>query len=509
MNRLAQSLTRTSAFLRKEIYEIVRQPRLLMALVLGPFLILLIFGIGYRNVPRPLRTLFVIQENSALKSELKQYATTLGPQLVFAGVTSDESQALSKLKKGEVDLVAVAPKNAYQTIQDNQQAVFTLYHREIDPLQVNYVTYFGKVYMQEVNRRILVALIQQEKGQATNVDKDLQSAHDNLDKMRQALKKGDIITAHQHLGDLSKNINDLSTVVGGTLTMLDSIDQNLGSVSNSGASALLALLSDVRQNADALNTLSAASSASPAELDKLNQIEKDLNAMDAQIHQFTGVNANVILQPFRSETKSINKVQPTDSDFFAPAVIALLLQHLAVTLAALSIVQEHTVGTMELFRVSPLSAGETLLGKYLSYMIFGVLLAVVLTLVLVFGLKIPMLGSWVQYLLVVAALLFASLGIGFVISLISKNDTQAVQLTMLVLLTSVFFSGFMMNLNMIWRPVRVLSWSLPTTYGIAMLRDIFLRGSPANPVLLEGLLGIGVFMCLLAWVLLRRLIPRR
>jgi ABC-2 type transport system permease protein len=86
------------------------------------------------------------------------------------------------------------------------------------------------------------------------------------------------------------------------------------------------------------------------------------------------------------------KLRP--SDFFAPAVIALLLQHLAVTFAALSIVREQRDGTMELFRVSPVSAFETLLGKYLSYLFFAGVLAAILTLAVVYGLRVPLLACF-------------------------------------------------------------------------------------------------------------------
>ena len=41
----------------KEIKEVIRQPRLLVVLILGPFLILGLFGLGYRSSPPPLRTL--------------------------------------------------------------------------------------------------------------------------------------------------------------------------------------------------------------------------------------------------------------------------------------------------------------------------------------------------------------------------------------------------------------------------------------------------------------------
>jgi ABC-2 type transport system permease protein len=506
MDDLLTSLVRTSAFVRKEIYEVLRQPRLLITLVLGPFLILLILGIGYQNKPRALRTLFVVQKDSAIKSQLEQYATTLGPQLIYVGAISDEGDALKELRQGKVDLVAVAPLDAYKTIQSNKQAVFVLFHREIDPQQVSYVQYFGSAYIDEVNRRVLVAVTQRGQKEAVAVEADLKSAHDNLDKMRTALQAGDVVTARQHLSGLSQNLNDISLAVGAGLALLGNVEQTLGSGDGSTASAILSVLSDLRQNTDALNSLSAAPGVNPEELNKISQMENDLKVLDSNLSEFTGISPEVLVRPFRSEAKSITKIQPSAMDFFAPAVIALLLQHLAITMAALSIVREHAVGTMELFRVSPLSAGQTLMGKYLSYMLFGAALTLVLTAVLIVGLKMPMLGSWFYYLLVMAALLFTSLSIGFVISLVSQNDSQAVQLTMLVLLASVFFSGFLMNLDMLSKPVRVLSWSLPTTYGIIMLRNIFLRGDVPDLTLLGELVAIGVVMCVIAWLLLRRLI---
>jgi ABC-2 type transport system permease protein len=506
MDNLLTSLVRTSAFVRKEIYEVLRQPRLLITLVLGPFLILLILGIGYQNKPRALRTLFVVQKDSAIKAQLEQYATTLGPQLIYAGVTSNEGEALKELRQGQVDLVAVAPLDAYKTIQNNKQAVFVLFHHEIDPQQVSYVQYFGKAYIDEVDRRVLVTVMQQGQKEASSVEADLKAAHDNLDQMRTALQAGDVVNARQHLTSLSQNLNDISLAVGAGLALLGNVEQTLGSGDGSTASAILSVLSDLRQNTDALNSLNAAPGANLEELNKISQMENDLKVLDSNLSEFTGISPEVLVRPFGSEAKSITKIEPTALDFFAPAVIALLLQHLAITMAALSIVREHAVGTMELFRVSPLSAGQTLMGKYLSYMLFGGALTLVLTAVLIVGLKMPMLGSWFYYLLVIAALLFTSLSIGFVISLVSQNDSQAVQLTMLVLLASVFFSGFLMTLEMLSKPVRVLSWSLPTTYGIIMLRDIFLRGDPPDLTLLGGLVAIGAVMCVIAWLLLRRLI---
>jgi ABC-2 type transport system permease protein len=248
LTNIFHSVIRTSAFLRAEVFEVLRQPRLILTLVLGPFLILLLFGIGYRNTARSLRTLFVIDPGDPLGQQIKEMAPNLGPQLVFAGVISNKDQALARLRAGEVDVVAVAPPHAYQTIRGNQQATFTLYHHEIDPTQADYVKYFGQVYIDEVNRRVLTTLIREG--------------------------------------------------TDGVTTRLD---------------------------------------------------------------------PSVLVSPFKVKTQDIAPVQPTLTQFFAPAVIVLLLQHLAITFGALSIVRERLLGSMELFRVSPLAPIETLTGKYLSY----------------------------------------------------------------------------------------------------------------------------------------------
>lgn len=507
MRDIFASIIRASAFLRKELAETLRQPRLLLTLVLGPFLILLIFGIGYRNQARVLRTLFVVPaDRPELKQQVEQYATTLGDQLSFAGIVSDQNEALSQLRARKVDLIAVPPADAYDTIKSNQQAVFTLYHHEIDPFQVDYVNYFGQVYIDEVNRRVLLQAAQQGQSEASNVQQDVKAARGNASAVRQALQAGDQATAQQQKGELSQHVDTASLALGASLGLLSGVKQSFAGGSNPNSpSDIMSLLNDVQQGTNDLNNPDNSGDTNQ-ELQRATKLENDLAKLDEQLTEFTSIDPNVLVRPFRSEAKNIAPVQPTPLDFFTPAVIALLLQHLMVTFAALSIVGERTVGTMELFRVSPLSAIETLFGKYLSYLIFGALLTLALTLLIVFGLKVPMLGAWWSYALVVAGILFTSLGYGFVISLISQNDSQAVQYSMIMLLTSVFFSGFILALEFIWKPVQVISWLLPTTYGIILLRDIMLRGDPPSLLLIAGLFAIGIVLASLAWLLLRRLI---
>jgi ABC-2 type transport system permease protein len=502
MANFFRGIIRASSFFRKEIFEILRQPGLIATLVVGPFLILFIFGIGYRDQSRSLRTLYVISPNSPISAQdIQKYGKSVDTLLIYAGVTGDLNEALDRLHRGEVELVIVEPENATSTIKNSQQSVFTLYHHEIDPVQVSYIKYMGWLYIGAVNKQVLQSFAVQGQKDAVNWHTSLQEAHQNVSAIRQAIQSGDEALAQQKQKELAGNIDSVSLAVGTSLSLLDNLQQTKGAQGTNTSPQ--STLTDLRQNT---NLLDNSTDNKEERLVRLNKVEKDITDLESKLAEFQSIDPSIIVSPFRSEIKSVANVQPSISDFFAPAVLALLLQHLAVTFAALSIVRERNVGTMELFRVSPLSAAEALFGKYISYMLFGGVIATILSALLIYVLHMPMLGNWWHFALVIATVLFTSMGIGFTISIISQTDSQAVQYSMIILLASVFFSGFIMSLNLLLPSVQVISWLLPTTYGTLLLRDIALRGADPNWTLLGGLFAIGLAMMFISWRLMRRLI---
>jgi ABC-2 type transport system permease protein len=71
---------------------------------------------------------------------------------------------------------------------------------------------------------------------------------------------------------------------------------------------------------------------------------------------------------------------------------------------------------------------------------------------------------------------------------------MAVQLAMLVLLASVFFSGFVLPVQDFIGPVQYLAYLLPVTHGIASLQDAMLRGTVTEPWTVGALAAIGVVL---------------
>jgi len=514
LNRIARFFIRSTAFVGKEFTEILRQTRLILTLVLGPFLIMLLFGIGYRTEARPLRTVFVAPPQDSLARNIEQYAGSLGPQLIFEGVVPEREEALRRLANGEVDLVAVVPENAEAQIRSSEQATFVLYHNEIDPYQVSYVQYFGTIYVDEVNRRVLMSLASEGQEEAAGVQENLQAARASTQAMRAALARGDAAGARLEQRNMDTKLDALSLAVGGSLGLLAGVQDTMGTDGGSGGTGggsdeqeILAAIKRLNESSDRVGQVDDDGEYS-AEIQELDEMDSDLESLESRLSDFRSIAPDVLISPFGSETRTIADVQITAVEFFAPAVIVLLLQHLGVTFAALSIVRERRSGIMELFRVSPISASESLIGKYISYLVFGSLIAALITLTVNFALRMPMLGDWGVFAAVLLALIFASLGMGFVISLISQTDTQAVQYSMFLLLGSVFFSGFFLDLRYLWEPVRAVSWALPATYGIRMLQNVMLRGDGLDPVLFPALLGIGLLMFLLAWALLAKVMRR-
>jgi ABC-2 type transport system permease protein len=87
-----------------------------------------------------------------------------------------------------------------------------------------------------------------------------------------------------------------------------------------------------------------------------------------------------------------------------------------------------------------------------------------------------MLGDPVALAATIGLVLLASLGIGLLIAVISDSERQAVQLSLFVLLASVFFSGFVIAVSEFSEPVKLVAYALPVTHGIRLLQDIMLRG---------------------------------
>jgi ABC-2 type transport system permease protein len=213
-----------------------------------------------------------------------------------------------------------------------------------------------------------------------------------------------------------------------------------------------------------------------------------------------------VARPVKAEVQNRAPVPAALLTFFAPAVLALVLQHLGITVTALSLVRERSSGAIEILRVAPISTVELLVGKYIAYAITSLLVAAVILVITTNLLHIPFRGDPLELAVLVVLLTFASLGTGLFISLWSDSERQAVQLATLVLLLSVFFSGFVLPVSELQMPVRALAYALPVTYAIPAFQQEMLRGELPNSIAVGALGAIGLLLFLGSAVRLRRVL---
>jgi ABC-2 type transport system permease protein len=218
----------------------------------------------------------------------------------------------------------------------------------------------------------------------------------------------------------------------------------------------------------------------------------------------TQIPPDVIAAPTTTQEVNLAPTTPAVVPFFGPAALALILQHMAVTLVALSLVRERTTGRLEVFRVAPVSATEVLIGKLLAYGILNGVVAAIAVSLLVGVLGIPMLASPAAVAGIIALLTLASLALGLAIAVLSDTERQAVQLSLLVLLASVFFSGFVLAVDEFLPHAQAIAYALPVTHGIALLQDLMLRGATKATWEVGALAVIAAVLLVLSWFLLRR-----
>jgi ABC transporter DrrB family efflux protein len=165
------------------------------------------------------------------------------------------------------------------------------------------------------------------------------------------------------------------------------------------------------------------------------------------------------------------------SHFFVPGLLAIILQLVTLFLTSFAVVRERELGTLEQLFVTPVGRAALVLGKLVPYALIGFVetLCVLWVMVYVFG--VPIEGS--VPLLVVLSLLFlvCGLGLGLLVSTLARTQFQAMQFAFLIMLPSVLLSGFVFPRSQMPLPIYLITFLIPVTYFVEIMRGIVLRGA--------------------------------
>lgn len=189
-------------------------------------------------------------------------------------------------------------------------------------------------------------------------------------------------------------------------------------------------------------------------------------------------------------------------NFMVPGILAILLTMVGMFLTSLNIVREKEAGTIEQINVTPIKKHIFILGKLIPFWIMGL---VVLTLGLfvariIYG--ISPLGNIFHVYLFAAVFLWATLGLGLLISTISKTQQQAMLIAFFLLMIFILLGGLYTSIDSMPKWAQIITWFNPVKYFIEVMRMIILKGSTLFDILKH--VGIMILFAIFfnAWAVL-------
>jgi ABC-2 type transport system permease protein len=388
---MLKAATRAFAVVGKELLVVLRRPSALATLVVGPVVILAVFGLSYVGQP-PIRAMLVVPADSGLPTDARGYDLNQSAVLQIVGTRPTLASGRQALAAGNADIIVAAPENAVQQLLDGKQVVIKVEYDTVNPYQNAVISRLAEPLAARVNEKIV----------------------------------GQIVAR-----------------VGSHVSSSNKPDPNL------------------------------------------------------------------IAAPTRAETRDLAPTEPKLIAFYGVAVLALIVQHLGLTLGALSMNADRRLGMLTLLRVAPVSAFELITGKYVAFVVLTGAITGALVLLMTRAMGVPMLAPVGSILALLLLLILASVGLGLVLSLVTSSEAQVIQLALLALLASVFFGGLAIDLSQFAPPLRAAAQFLPVTEATRLGQDLFLRGVATEPWRFGALAAMAAGLTIVAHVLLRRELMRR
>jgi ABC-2 type transport system permease protein len=163
--------------------------------------------------------------------------------------------------------------------------------------------------------------------------------------------------------------------------------------------------------------------------------------------------------------------------FMIPGVLAIVLLVVTSNLASMAIVREKELGTLEQLNVTPLRRWELIVGKLLPYGFIGLVDVLLVVAVAVFWFEIPLRGSFLLLFALSLVYVLGTLALGLFISTISDTQQQAMMTATFFFLTPmIYLSGFIFPIENMPAVIQPLTYLIPVTYYLVIVRGIFLRG---------------------------------
>ena len=202
--------------------------------------------------------------------------------------------------------------------------------------------------------------------------------------------------------------------------------------------------------------------------------------------------------PIGIQTRTWYNEDLESSAFIVPGVLALVMSVIGAFLTSLTIAREWERGSMEQLISTPVTAMEIMFGKLAPYFLLGMFDVAVCALIAIAWFHVPFRGSYLTLAFSSALFMVVVLSLGFLISVLARNQFAASQIALLVTFLPAFLlSGFLFAIEQMPLVLQWITRILPVRYYVSLLKQIFLKGTPTS-MLMADLVPLAVFSLVLA-----------
>ena len=161
----------------------------------------------------------------------------------------------------------------------------------------------------------------------------------------------------------------------------------------------------------------------------------------------TGLLQQSFALPITSSIQVLYNPDLRDLWFILPAIIGMIMQSMAVILAAMAVVREREAGTLEQILATPTRPLELILGKMIPLLVLCLIIIGITLGLGIFWFGVPFQGSLWLYLWLSLLFIASSLGLGLLVSTIARNQRQAQQITQMLMIFSMLLTGLVYPRN--------------------------------------------------------------
>ncbi len=188
-------------------------------------------------------------------------------------------------------------------------------------------------------------------------------------------------------------------------------------------------------------------------------------------------NAIIAPEPFLLDVTVLFNPDKLETWFFLPGIIGVLIMQVSLILTGTSIVREKENHTLEQIIVSPITRLQFIMGKVLPYVLiaFADFYAILILSWLLFDLPSP--SSHLLLFALAFIYVCGLIALGLVISTVSQTQQQAIFLSIFILIPSILLSGFIFPIEAMPSYIQPVSYLLPFTYFVEVIRGILIKGN--------------------------------